>query len=59
MTAHMTWLTDDEKRAIYDEALRVLERVGMKLAGSRLALPALADAGAAAVNISSAAAARS
>jgi trimethylamine---corrinoid protein Co-methyltransferase len=47
MTAHMTWLTDDEKRAIYDEALHVLERVGMKLAGSRLALPALAEAGAA------------
>jgi len=41
----MTWLGDGERDAILDAALGVLERVGMKFAGSR-ALPLLAQAGA-------------
>ena len=45
MNARMTWLSASEQNAIVDEALGVLERVGMRLAGSA-ALPALAEAGA-------------
>ncbi|HJW75743.1 MAG TPA: trimethylamine methyltransferase family protein [Thermoleophilia bacterium] len=45
MRAHMTWLTDDEKRLIVEEALGILENVGFRAAGSRV-LPLLADAGA-------------
>ena len=45
MAVTMTWLGDDERRAIYDGALGVLDRVGMRLAGSK-ALPLLAQAGA-------------
>jgi len=41
----LTWLGDAEREAIVDAALGVLERVGMRFAGSR-ALAALAQAGA-------------
>ncbi len=46
MQARTTWLSDDEKALIVEEALGILERVGMRLAGSR-ALTALAAQGAA------------
>ena len=45
MTVCMTWLAEEEKEAIYGEALGVLERVGMRFSGSK-ALPALEEAGA-------------
>ena len=45
MRAHMTWLDDAEKRTFVDEALGILERVGVELKGSA-ALPVLADLGA-------------
>jgi len=45
MAARMTWLTEDEKRAVYATALHILETVGIRLAGSR-ALQPLAEAGA-------------
>jgi trimethylamine--corrinoid protein Co-methyltransferase len=46
MRARTTWLSDDEKALIVEEALTLLERVGMRLTGSR-ALAALAAQGAA------------
>ncbi len=46
MQARATWLSDDEKALIVQEALTLLERVGMRLMGSR-ALAALAARGAA------------
>jgi trimethylamine---corrinoid protein Co-methyltransferase len=45
MTVRMTWLTEEEKEAIYGEALGVLERVGMRFSGSE-ALHGLEEAGA-------------
>ena len=45
MRAHMTWLDEAEKRSFVEEALGVLERVGVELKGSA-ALPVLADLGA-------------
>ena len=45
MRAHTTWLTEDEKRLIVEEALEILENVGFRAARSRV-LPLLADAGA-------------
>lgn len=45
MRAHTTWLTEDEKRLIVEEALGILENVGFRAAHSRV-LPLLADAGA-------------
>ena len=45
MRAHTTWLTEDEKRLIVEEALEILETIGFRAAGSRV-LPLLADAGA-------------
>ena len=44
MRARVTWLSEAEKESILDEALRLLERTGMRVARSR-ALPALAEAG--------------
>ena len=46
MRAHMTWLDEAEKRSFVEEALGILERVGVALKGSA-ALPVLADLGAA------------
>jgi trimethylamine--corrinoid protein Co-methyltransferase len=46
MRARTTWLSDAEKTLIVDEALGLLERVGMRMSGSR-ALETLAAAGAA------------
>jgi trimethylamine--corrinoid protein Co-methyltransferase len=46
MRARTTWLSDAEKTLIVDEALTLLERVGMRMSGSR-ALETLAAAGAA------------
>ena len=46
MRARTVWLTSAEKALIIDEALGMLDRVGMRMAGSR-ALEQLADAGAA------------
>ncbi len=46
MRAHMTWLDEGEKRSFVEEALGILERVGVALKGSA-ALPVLADLGAA------------
>lgn len=45
MRAHMTWLDEAEKRTFVEEALGILERVGVELKGSQ-ALPLLADLGA-------------
>ncbi|HTX68365.1 MAG TPA: trimethylamine methyltransferase family protein [Thermoleophilia bacterium] len=45
MRAHMTWLDEAEKRSFVEEALGILERVGVELKGSA-ALPVLADLGA-------------
>ena len=45
MRAHMTWLDEAEKRSFVEEALGLLERVGVELKGSA-ALPVLADLGA-------------
>jgi len=45
MRAQTTWLSDAEQALIIDEALALLERVGMRMTGSR-ALGALAAAGA-------------
>jgi trimethylamine--corrinoid protein Co-methyltransferase len=45
MRAHTTWLTNDEKRLIVEQALWILETVGFRAAGSSV-LPLLADAGA-------------
>jgi glutamate formiminotransferase len=45
MRAHTTWLTEEEKRLIVDEALGILATVGFRAARSRV-LPLLADAGA-------------
>lgn len=45
MRAHTTWLTEDEKRLIVEEALWILETVGFRAARSTV-LPLLADAGA-------------
>jgi len=45
MRACATWLSESEKSLIVDEALGVLERVGIGLQGSR-ALPVLAEQGA-------------
>ena len=45
MRAHMTWLDEGEKRSFVEEALGLLERVGVELKGSD-ALPVLADLGA-------------
>ncbi len=45
MRAHTTWLNEDEKRLIVEEALDILESVGFRAARSRV-LPLLADAGA-------------
>ncbi len=45
MRAHMTWLSEAEKRSFVEEALGILERVGVELKGSA-ALPVLADLGA-------------
>ena len=45
MRAHMTWLDEAEKQTFVDEALGILERVGVELKGSA-ALPVLADLGA-------------
>jgi trimethylamine---corrinoid protein Co-methyltransferase len=46
MRARTTWLSDAEKSLVYDEALVLLERVGLKMAGSQR-LAQLRDAGAA------------
>ena len=45
MRARTTWLSDAERTLIVDEALALLERVGMRMTGSR-ALDALAAEGA-------------
>ena len=45
MKARTTWLTEHEKSRIADEAIDLLERVGMRFAGSRV-LPLLAERGA-------------
>jgi trimethylamine--corrinoid protein Co-methyltransferase len=45
MRAKTQWLSDTEKRAIVDEAVDLLGRVGMRFAGSRV-LPLLAERGA-------------
>ena len=45
MKAHMSWLTDADREAVYAEAIRILETVGMKMKGSRV-LPRLREAGA-------------
>ena len=45
MRAHMTWLDEAEKQSFVEEALGILERVGVELKGSA-ALPVLADLGA-------------
>ena len=45
MRARTTWLSDAEQQLIIDEALVMLERVGMRMTGSR-ALAKLAEAGA-------------
>ena len=45
MQAHTTWLSDTEKALVYDEALVLLERVGLRMAGSRR-LAEMRDAGA-------------
>ena len=45
MRAHMTWLDEAEKRSFVEEALGILDRVGVELKGSA-ALPVLADLGA-------------
>ena len=45
MRAQTTWLSDAEQALIVDEALALLERVGMRMTGSR-ALGALEAAGA-------------
>jgi trimethylamine--corrinoid protein Co-methyltransferase len=45
MRAHMTWLDEAEKRSFVDEALGLLERVGVELKGSAV-LPVLAERGA-------------
>ena len=46
MRAHTTWLSDAEKDLVYGEALVVLERVGLRMAGSQR-LAELREAGAA------------
>ncbi len=45
MQALTTWLSDDEKNLVYDEALILLERVGLRMAGSQR-LAELREAGA-------------
>ncbi|MFA4964503.1 MAG: trimethylamine methyltransferase family protein [Thermoleophilia bacterium] len=45
MAVRMTWLSDGDRESIVQEALGVLERVGMRLSGSK-GLAALAAAGA-------------
>lgn len=45
MKAHTTWLDDGEKGAIVEQAMGLLERVGMRYAGSAV-LPLLKDRGA-------------
>jgi trimethylamine---corrinoid protein Co-methyltransferase len=45
MRVESVWLTGSEKQLIYEQALVVLERVGMRMAGSH-ALSLLADSGA-------------
>ncbi len=45
MKARTTWLAEHEKSRIADEAIGLLERVGMRFAGSRV-LPLLAEHGA-------------
>jgi trimethylamine--corrinoid protein Co-methyltransferase len=45
MRAHTTWLTDEEKGRIVDQALALLAGVGMRFAGSSV-LPELAEHGA-------------
>ena len=45
MQARTTWLSDAEKNLVYDEALLVLERVGLRMAGSQH-LARLREAGA-------------
>ena len=46
MHTHMSWLSEAEADLVVEQALDLLERVGMSMAGSRR-LPALAEAGAA------------
>lgn len=45
MTVRVQWLTAGERDAVYEEALRVLETVGMRMRGAQ-ALAALREAGA-------------
>jgi len=45
MKAHTTWLSDDEKRRIADQAVDLLATTGLRLSGSRV-LPLLAERGA-------------
>ena len=45
MRSHTTWLDEGEKNAIVDEAMELLERVGMRYAGSAV-LPLLRERGA-------------
>ena len=45
MTVRMEWLTGAEREAVYAEALRILETVGMRMQGSRV-LPMLRESGA-------------
>ncbi|NLE21659.1 MAG: hypothetical protein GX624_02585 [Actinobacteria bacterium] len=45
MTVRVQWLTAGERDAVYEEALRILETVGMRMRGAR-ALAALREAGA-------------
>ncbi len=45
MKANTTWLSDAEKSLIADQAMDLLERVGMRFAGSKV-LPLLAERGA-------------
>ena len=51
MRARTTWLSEAEKTLVVDEALALLERVGMRMSGSR-ALETLAAAGAAVDSVS-------
>ena len=46
MTVRMEWLTAAERDAVYEEALSILERVGLRMQGAAV-LPLLRDAGAA------------
>jgi trimethylamine---corrinoid protein Co-methyltransferase len=45
MRGHTTWLSEDEKRLIYEQSLAVLESTGLRIPGSGL-LPCLREAGA-------------